>query len=283
MNSGPRLPEGAGRVEGGIAARPVGADSVAPPWRGLVMSRGRLATACCAYSGFAGVVACSGRRRQLGRSSKWERGLIRPTHGFPRRAGEWQRRPPRAWRRRQPGRAWLAAVDQVCGFRVAIHLLEPPLTEMPGRSQVHEQPVPAAAPNGARTTRHCAGPGAKPQGTAEARTDGGHGCAASGAGAAWVRSAARFRSARRSTPAGHGHQLREWFPQGRRLGACGTPGSRTGASRAGNDCDACSLAMSKGQEPFGRLQWTPDAAAASTWSQAMPAPSGARGRRLGGR
>jgi hypothetical protein len=46
--------------------------------------------------------------------------------------------------------------------------------------------------------------------------------------------------------------------------ANGTPGSRTGASRAGNDCDACSLAMSKGQEPFGSLQWTPGAAAAST-------------------
>ncbi len=144
-------------------------------------------------------------------------GLIRPAHGFPRRASGWQRRPPRAWRCRQPGRAWLAAVDQVYGFRVAIHLLEPPLTEMPGRSQVHEQPVPAAAPNGARATGHCAGLRAKPQGTAEARTDSGHGRAASGAGAAWVRSAARFRSARRSTPAGRGHQLREWIPQGRRL------------------------------------------------------------------
>lgn len=92
-----------------------------------------------------------------------ETGLIRLAHGFPRRASGWQRRPPRAWHCRQPGRAWLAAVDQVYGFRVAIHLLEPPLTEMPGRSQVHEQPAPAAAPNGARATRHCAGPRAKPR------------------------------------------------------------------------------------------------------------------------
>jgi hypothetical protein len=53
-------------------------------------------------------------------------------------------------------------MDQVYGFRIAIHLLEPPLTEMPGRSQVHEQPAPAAAPNGARATRHCAGLRAKP-------------------------------------------------------------------------------------------------------------------------
>lgn len=210
-------------------------------------------------------------------------GLIRPAHGFPRRASGWQRRPPRAWRCRQPGRAWLAAMDQVYGFRVAIHLLEPPLTEMPGRSQVHEQPAPAAAPNGARATRHCAGLRAKPQGTAEARMDGGHGRAASGAGTAWVRSAARFRSARRSTPAGRGHQLRERFPRDRRLRACGTPGSRTRASRAGNDCDACSLAMSKGQEPFGRLQWTPHARAASTRSRALPPPIAAKGVRLGGR
>lgn len=210
-------------------------------------------------------------------------GLIRPAHGFPRRASGWQRRPPRAWRCRQPGRAWLAAMDQVYGFRVAIHLLEPPLTEMPGRSQVHEQPAPAAAPNGARATRHCAGLKAKPQGTTEARTDGGHGRAASGAGTAWVRSAARFRSARRSTPAGRGHQLRESFPRGRRLRANGTPGSRTEASRAGNDCDACSLAMSKGQEPFGSLQWTPGASAASTRPWALPPPSGAKGLRFRGR
>lgn len=210
-------------------------------------------------------------------------GLIRPAHGFPRRASGWQRRPPWAWRCRQPGRAWLAAVDQVYGFRVAIHLLEPPLTEMPGRSQVYEQPVPAAAPNGARAKRHCAGLRAKPQGTAEARMDGGHGRAASGAGTAWVRSAARFRSARRSTPAGRGHQLREWFPRDRRLRACGTPGSRTRASRAGNDCDACSLAMSKGQEPFGSLQWTPGASAASTRPCALPPPSGAKGPRFRGR
>lgn len=210
-------------------------------------------------------------------------GLIRLAHGFPRRASGWQRRPPRAWRCRQPGQAWLAAVDQVYGFRVAIHLLEPPLTEMPGRSQVHEQPAPAAAPNGARATRHCAGLRAKPQGTAEARMDGGHGRAASGAGTAWVRSAARFRNARRSTPVGRGHQLREWFPRDRRLRACGTPGSRTGASRAGNDCDACSLAMSKGQEPFGSLQWTPGASAASTALGALPPPSAAETVRLRGR
>ena len=210
-------------------------------------------------------------------------GLIRPAHGFPRRASGWQRRPPRAWRCRQPGRAWLAAMDQVYGFRVAIHLLEPPLTEMPGRSQVHEQPAPAAAPNGARATRHCAGPRAKTQGTAEARVDGGHGRAASGAGTAWVRSAARFRNARRSTPVGRGHQLREWFPRDRRLRACGTPGSRTRASRAGNDCDACSLAMSKGQVPFGSLQWTPGASAASTALRALPPPSAAESVRLRGR
>lgn len=67
-----------------------------------------------------------------------------------------------------------------------------------------------------------------------------------------AQSAARFRSARRSTPAGRGHQLREWFPRDRRLRACGTPGSRTRASRAGNDCDACSLAMSKGQNSAKR-------------------------------
>jgi len=210
-------------------------------------------------------------------------GLIRPAHGFPRRASGWQRRPPWAWRCRQPGRAWLAAMDQVYGFRVAIHLLEPPLTEMPGRSQVHEQPAPAAAPNGARATRHCAGLREKPQGTAEVRMDGGHGRAASGAGTAWVRSAARFRSARRSTPAGRGHQLREWFPRDRRLRACGTPGSRTRASRAGNDCDACSLATSKGQEPFGSLQWTPGASAASTVLRALPPPSAAENVRLRGR
>jgi len=52
-------------------------------------------------------------------------------------------------------------------------------------------------------------PKGKTQGTAEARMDGGHGRKASGAGTAWVRSAARFRSARRSTPAGRRHQLRE--------------------------------------------------------------------------
>lgn len=113
-------------------------------------------------------------------------GLIRPAHGFPRRASGWQRRPPWAWRCRQPGRAWLAAVDQVYGFRVAIHLLEPPLTERPGRSQVHEQPAPAAAPNGARATRHCAGLRARPRDTAEARMDGGHGRKASGASAPWL-------------------------------------------------------------------------------------------------
>lgn len=98
-----------------------------------------------------------------------------------------------------------------------------------------------------------------------------------------AQSAARFRSARRSTPAGRGHQFREWVPRDRRLRACGTPGSRTRASRAGNDCDACSLAMSKGQVPFGSLQWTPDVAAASTRSWALPPPSGEKGVRLGGR
>lgn len=126
-------------------------------------------------------------------------------------------------------------------------------------------------------------PQGKAQGTAEARMDGGHGRAASGAGAAWVRSAARFRSARRLTPAGREHQLREWCPRGRRLRANGTPGSRTRASKAGNDCDACSLAMSKGQEPFGSLQWTPHGRAASTRSWALPPPIAAKGLRLGGR
>jgi hypothetical protein len=96
-------------------------------------------------------------------------------------------------------------------------------------------------------------------------------------------SAARFRSARRSTPAGRGHQLRGWFPRDSRLMASGTPGSRTGASRAGNDCDACSLAMSKGQEPFGSLQWTPGASAASTALRALPPPSDAKCVRLRGR
>ena len=93
-------------------------------------------------------------------------------------------------------------------------------------------------------------------------------------------SAARFRSARRSTPAGRRHQLRERFPRDHRLRACGTPGSRTGAPRAGNDCDACSLAMSKGQEPFGSLQWTPGASAASTALRALPPPSAAESVRL---
>lgn len=209
-------------------------------------------------------------------------GLIRLAHGFPRRASRWQRWPPRAWRCRQPGRAWLAAVDQVYGFRVAIHLLEPPLTEMPGRSQVHEQPAPAAAPNGARATRHCVGLRAKPQGTAEARMDGGHGRKASGASAPWLsqRRASGAPGDRRRQAA---HQLREWFPRDRRIRACGTPGSRTRASRAGNDCDACSLAMSKGQEPFGRLQWTPGASAASTALRALPPPSAAESVRLRGR
>ena len=144
-------------------------------------------------------------------------GLIRPAHGFPRRASGWQRRPPRAWRCRQPGRAWLAAVDQVYGFRVAIHLLEPPLTEMPGRSQVHEQPAPAAAPNGARATRHCAGLRAKPQGTAEARVDGGHGRKASGASAPW-------RSQRRASGA-PGDQRRQAADISSANGFLGTAGS----------------------------------------------------------
>ena len=55
------------------------------------------------------------------------------------------------------------------------------------------------------------------------------------------------------------------------------------ASRAGNDCDACSLAMSKGQEPFGSLQWTPGASAASTVLRALPPPSAAENVRLRGR
>lgn len=38
-----------------------------------------------------------------------------------------------------------------------------------------------------------------------------------------AQSAARFRSARRSTPAGRGHQLREWFPRDRRLRAAARP------------------------------------------------------------
>ena len=63
----------------------------------------------------------------------------------------------------------------------------------------------------------------------------------------------------------------------------GTPGSRTRASRAGNDCDACSLAMSKGQVPFGSLQWTPGASAASTALRALPPPSAAESVRLRGR
>ena len=67
-------------------------------------------------------------------------------------------------------------------------------------------------------------------------------------------------------------------PQGRRHRRF-----ETGASRAGNDCDACSLAMSKGQEPFGRLQWTPGTAAVSTRSWALPPPSGEKGVCLGGR
>jgi len=53
-------------------------------------------------------------------------------------------------------------MDQVYGFRVAIHLLEPPLTETPGRSPVHEPPAPAAAPHRAKTARHCAGLRAEP-------------------------------------------------------------------------------------------------------------------------
>lgn len=144
-------------------------------------------------------------------------GLIRPAHGFPRRASGWQRRPPWAWRCRQPGRAWLAAMDQVYGFRVAIHLLEPPLTEMPGRSQVHEQPAPAAAPNGARATRHCAGLRAKPQGTAEARVDGGHGRKASGASAPW-------RSQRRASGA-PGDRRRQAADISSANGFLGTAGS----------------------------------------------------------
>ena len=43
---------------------PAGTDSVAPAWRGLVMSRGRLAMACCAYSGFAGALGGPQRRCQ---------------------------------------------------------------------------------------------------------------------------------------------------------------------------------------------------------------------------
>jgi hypothetical protein len=209
-------------------------------------------------------------------------GLIRPAHGFPRRASGWQRRPPRAWRCRQPGRAWLAAMDQVYGFRVAIHLLEPPLTEMPGRSQVHEQPAPAAAPNGARATRHCAGPGQNPKARQKLEWMAGTGARhqvpaphGSVSGALQERPAIDAGRPRTSAP--------RMVSSGRRLRACGTPGSRTRASRAGNDCDACSLAMSKGQEPFGSLQWTPGLAAASTRPWALPAPSGAKGVRLGGR
>jgi hypothetical protein len=48
--------------------------------------------------------------------------------------------------------------------------------------------------------------------------------------------------------------------------------------RAGNDCDACSLAMSKGQEPFRSLKWTPGVAAASTRPWALPPPSTTQAR-----
>jgi hypothetical protein len=246
------------------------------------MSRGRQATACCAYSGFAGAAACSGD----GASSV---GLQNGNGVDPARARVSATRervaaPASKDMALSSARSSLAACD---GSGLWLSRRHPPAGAAPYRNAGAESGARAASAG--RSPQRGQGDQAlrRPQGKTPRHGRSSNGWRARVQGIRCQRptgqSAARFRSARRSTPAGRGHQLREWFPRDRRLRACGTPGSRTGASRAGNDCDACSLAMSKGQEPFGSLQWTPGASAASTTLGALPPPSAAESVCLRGR
>ena len=209
-------------------------------------------------------------------------GLIRPAHGFPRRASGWQRRPQgHGAAVSQVGPGWLRwirsmafASPSTCwsrplpkcrgGVRCTSSQRRPRPPTGPRRPGT--APAPGQGPRARQKLEWMAGTGARHQVPAP------HG---SVSGALQERPAIDAGRPRTSAPrvVSSGPQA-----QGR-----GTPGSRTRASRAGNDCDACSLATSKGQEPFGSLQWTPGASAASTVLRALLPPSGAKGLRFRGR
>lgn len=119
-------------------------------------------------------------------------GLIRPVHGFPRRTG-WVMAPAsRDGRHLQPGRACCLRWIRSSRFRSAIHLHgSAPHRESGAVSGARAR----AARGGAHQGKHDHAPG-RPRVAAGARTDGETLCTASGAGTAWARAAARFRSAR---------------------------------------------------------------------------------------
>ena len=167
-------------------------------------------------------------------------GLIRPVRGFPRRTG-WVMAPAsRDGRHRQPGRACCLRWIRSSRFRSAIHL---------HGSAAHRESGAVsgararAARGGAHQGKHDHAPG-RPRVAAGARTDGETLCTASGAGTAWARSAARFRSARRgarwaaASSSAKGNQRPR--PRGSRPAWL-----RARPQRAGNDCDASSLQRSR--------------------------------------
>jgi hypothetical protein len=167
-------------------------------------------------------------------------GLIRPVRGFPRRTGLVMA--PASGAGGIGSQVWPAAFDGsgLCAFAAPSTCMGPPLTESPGRCQVHERGRRAAEPIRASTTTRRAAHEWRPG----ARTDGETLCTASGAGTAWARSAARFRSARRdgrwaaAFSSAKGNQRPR--PRGSR-----PAGLRARPQWAGNDCDASSLQRSR--------------------------------------
>lgn len=260
---------------------PAGADSVAPAWRGLVMSRGRRPRPAAPTPGSP---ASSPSRDNASSVGLQNGNGVDPARARVSATRERVATPASKGMALPSARSGLAGCG---GSGLWLSRRHPPAGAAPYRN--------AGAESGARAASADRGPQRgqgdqalrRPQGRTPRHGRSSNGWRARTQGIRCQRpmaqSAARFRSARRSTPAGRGHQLREWFPRDRRLRACGTPGSRTGASRAGNDCDACSLTMSKGKEPFGSLQWTSGTSAASTALQALPPPSAAESVCLRGR
>lgn len=225
------------RTRGGIDAGACPADSVAGRGRGLVLAVQR---APRARRTDPGVRQPWRRCRRLARSSlKWERvDPARARVSAPHGVGDGACLG--GGRDRQPGRACcLRWIRSLC-FRSAIHLHG----SAPHReSGVVSGARARAARGGAHQGKHDHAPG-RPRVAAGARTDGETLCTASGAGTAWARSAARFRSARRggrwaaAISSAKGNERPR--PRGSR-----PAGLRARPQRAGYDCDASSLQRSR--------------------------------------
>ena len=194
--------------------------------------------------------------------------MIRPVRGFPRHTG-WLTAPAaRARHSRQPGRAWLSSMDQVSGFRGAIHLQGSTPDRKSGAVSGARAVDTWRSPSG--QTRPHALP--TPKGRQVLERMAGTGAVASGTSTGTARSAARFRSAQRSTPAGR--DFGSTIPMGRALRGRGLPDLMIRHSRAGIDCDACSLQGSRPSgRAFGSTQWTPRGAMPSMPRFDSPVPS----------